>query len=407
MSTDKPRAVGYILKRFPVLSETFILNEILALEAKGIPVHIFSLERPNDSRFHEDLPKLKASISYVPDLGSRGDLLKHNRRAARNYRGKYFHALNHTLTRGKPSLLWRFMQACYIANEARRYGISHLHAHFATRPTSVAYLASMISGVPYSFTAHAMDIFKKKVNKKALARKIENADFVVTVSEYNKSYLEDVAHADSDKLVRVYNGIDLNRFSPNGGPARDPFTILSVARLVEKKGTATLIEACRHLRDRGLDFECWLVGKGAQRTKLEAMIKEWKLKDRVKLLGPHSQMEVLERYHQAHLFALPCTEGSDGNKDGLPVALVEAMACGLPVVTTAMTGIPEIVHDGENGLLVPDSDPVALADAIERLMRDEGLYEQLRISSREAVVAQFDVNQTREQLTSLFQREAA
>ncbi len=395
--------IGYVLRKFPVLSETFILNEILALEARGIPVHIFSLERPNDPRFHEDLSKLKASVSYIPDISDLGTLLRHHMRAAKHDRQRYFGALTYALTRAKPKLLWRFLQSGYVANEARRLRLHHLHAHFANRPTSVAFFASMITGIPYSFTAHAMDIYKVHVNPKVLAKKIEKARFVVTVSDFNKTYLERLASDGVGKIVRIYNGIDLTRFVPNGVPPRSPFTLLCVARLVEKKGIPVLIEACGHLRDRGVVFECWIVGKGRLRSQLEALIERWKIHDHVHLLGPHTHREVLERYRSAHLYVLPCIVGSDGNRDGLPVSIVEALACGLPVVTTPMTGIPEVVHHQHNGLLLPDGDPQALADAIESVIHDTHLYERVQANARASVASTFDLRQTAEALRRLFE----
>jgi glycosyltransferase involved in cell wall biosynthesis len=404
LSTDKTgRAVGYVLKKFPVLSETFILNELLALEARGVPLHIFSLERPNDPRFHEDLPKLKARVAYVPDIFELGRLIEHHRRLRKLGRRRHTRALLYAAGRLKPTLFWRFLQSGYVANEAHRLGLCHLHAHFANRPASVAFFASRMTGIPFSFTAHAMDIYKARVNPRVLARKIDEARFVVTVSDFNKAYLEARSKSAPGKVVRLYNGIDLTRFVQNGTSPRSPFTILAVARLVEKKGLNILIEACKCLRDRGMVFRCWIVGKGLGRPRLEALIKNWKLRDHVHLLGPLTQMEVLERYLAANVYVLPCIIGADGNRDGLPVSIVEALACGLPVVTTPVTGIPEVVRHDANGLLVPSGDPGALAGAIESLIRDEGLYERLRENARPSVTSRFDLRQNVEVLHRLLE----
>jgi glycosyltransferase involved in cell wall biosynthesis len=386
-----------------VLSETFVLGELLALEARGVPLHIFSLERPNDPRFHEDLPRLKARVAYVPDVFEMGRLLEHHRRLRKLYRKRYHRTLLYVARRFKPTLFWRFLQSGYVANEAHRLGLCHLHAHFANRPASVAFFASRMTGIPFSFTAHAMDIYKKRVNPNVLARKINEARFVVTVSDFNKAHLEQKAKSPQGKIVRLYNGIDLARFVHNGTSPRTPFTILSVARLVEKKGLHVLIEACKCLRDREMAFRCWIVGKGMGRPQLEALIKALKLRDHVHLLGPLTQMEVLERYRSANLYVLPCIIGSDGNRDGLPVSIVEALACGLPVVTTPVTGIPEAVRHDYNGLLVPAGDAPALAGAIESLIRDEGLYERLRQNARPSVASKFDLRQNVEVLHRLLE----
>jgi colanic acid/amylovoran biosynthesis glycosyltransferase len=332
--------VGYVLRKFPVLSETFILNELLALEALGVPVHVFSLERPNDPRFHDDLPRLKAPVSYAPDLLDPEAMWKHNARARKAFGRRYFQAIGYAMANGSPSLVWRVLQAAYVANEARRLKLVHLHAHFATRPTSVAFLASRLTGIPYSFTAHAMDIYKNELRVDALARKIEQARFVVTVSDYNKRFLEREARAPADKVVRVYNGIDLARFAPNGGPPAGPFTLVCVARLVEKKGHRVLLDACALLRDRGVPFRCQLIGKGRLRTDVQERVRALALDEHVELLGPLTQSEVRQRYHDAHALVLPCLIADDGNRDGLPVSIVEALASGLPVVSTPVTGIP-------------------------------------------------------------------
>jgi glycosyltransferase involved in cell wall biosynthesis len=401
MSSKK--TVGYILKKFPVLSETFILNELLELEAQGVPIHIFSLERPNDPRFHNDLPKLKTSISYVPNISDVTSLQKHFYRAA-NYYGKHFRkALAYVLKHSRPSLMWRFLQSCYVANEARRFRIGHVHAHFATRPTSVAFLASMIADVPYSFTAHAMDIFKIHLSTKSLSKKIKKARFVVTVSEYNREHLMKFADGNRGKIVKIHNGIRLDSFKPNEEIDKKPlFIFICVARFVEKKGHRVLVEACDILRRQGLSFQCWLVGKGKLRSFIRSQIKTKNLSDCMKLLGPRSQVEVMNLYRSAHAYVLPCIVGSDGNRDGLPVSIVEALATGLPVITTPMTGNPEVIEENRNGLLVPFNDAKALAEAMGKLMKDSNLYERLRRNTRASVESRFDLHETTKMLTTLF-----
>ena len=342
-------------------------------------------------------------MSYLPDISDYKALLRQNILAAKRHPRRYFGTLIYTLIRVKPTLMWRFLQACHVANEAQRLRLDHLHAHFATRATSVAFLASMISHISYSFTGHAIDIYKEKLSRRALVKKIENARFVVTVSDYNKTYLERLANYRSGKIVRIYNGIDLTRFVPNGVPARSPFTILCVARLAEKKGLPVLIQACRRLHSKGVTFQCWIVGHGPKRARLEALISRWKLHEHVHLLGPHTQLEVLKRYQSSHLFVLPAIVGSNGNREGLPVSIVEALACGLPVVSTPITGIPEVVRDQHNGLLVPEGDSDALTLAIESVMQNIELYERLQANTRPSVTANFDVRQTTEALQRLFE----
>lgn len=401
MPPESTPVVGYVLRKFPVLSETFILNEMLELEAQGVRLEIFTLRPTNDPRFHEDLSRLQARITYVPGPDDLTRLVRHHGRLSRQQRQEYLRTLGFAASRFRPALLWRFLQAGFIANEAKRLRVTHLHAQFANHPTTVAMLAARMAGIPFSFTAHAMDIFKAQVDRQVLARKIEAARFVATVSEFNQRYLEEIAGPAGAKVRLVPNGINLARFAPNGTPPATPFRLLCVARLVEKKGHGVLLEACRLLKERGVEFQCDLVGKGGLRPQLEAQIRRDGLQDRVRLLGPAIQGEVLAHYHRAHLYVLPCLVAADGNRDGLPVSLVEALACGLPVVSTPVTGIPEVVRDGENGLMVPSNDPVALADAIAGLIQDRTRYEALRRGARPSVASRFDHHQTAAALRTL------
>ena len=398
--------VGYVVRKFPVLSETFVLNELLGLEVQGVKLHIFSLQKPNDPRFHEDLPKLKARVTYVPDLFSLGKLFRHGRRVARSTGKSYRNALLYTAVHNDRHLWWRFLQAGYIANEARRLKIIHFHAQFANRPTTVALLASRITGIPYSFTAHATDIFKHQVDRGVLARKMGEARFVVTVSDYNQQYLEEIAPETRHKITRIYNGIDLARFKPNGVPEAERFRFITVARLVEKKGLPDLIEACRILSGKGLSFQCDIVGKGRLRPRLRDRIKEFGLQKTVHLIGPRTQREVLRLYHQCHAYVLPAIVGEDGNREGLPVSIVEALACGLPVITTPVTGIPEVVKHGQNGLLVPESDPGTLAAAMESMIQNPVLYRALASNASESVQENFDRTETARSLYRLMEGEA-
>jgi glycosyltransferase involved in cell wall biosynthesis len=397
------RAVGYVVRKFPVLSETFVLNEILALEAKGLDVHVFPLAATRDPRFHEGLGRLKATIHYVPsDLPA---LLRHARRQARRDRRRFRQQLFRVLRTGKPALLWRFLQAAYVADRAKNAGVGHLHAHYANRSATVAQQASHLLGIPFSFTAHAYDVFRG-ADGRVIARKMADARFTATVSEYNVRYLMQLANGGAPRIELIRNGIDMNRFSEPERPPSGPFTILAVARLVEKKGLPILIEACRILRDGGHEFQCEIVGTGALRPHLEQLIREWGLAGHVRLVGPRAQQEIIEHYHRAHVVALPAIVGSDGNREGLPVSIVEALACGLPVVATPVTGIPEVVRHRDNGLLVPEGDAVALAHALESLILEPGLYQRLKAGARASVEDAFDRTRTAAALRTLFAQDA-
>ena len=267
-------------------------------------------------------------------------------------------------------------------------------------------LASSLSGIPFSFTAHAVDLYKDNVSRDDLARKAAAARFVVTVSRYNLEFLESLAPGVRDKLVLARCGIDLDRFAPRPLPPQ-PSRMLCVARLIAKKGVGTLIEACRLLRDRGVALECEIVGEGPLRRKLEAQVREAGLGDLVRLTGPATQLAVRERYAAAHLFVLPCIIAPDGDRDGLPIAILEALACGLPVISTPVAGIPEVLRDGANALLVPPGDPPALADAVARLLSDPPLYHRLAANARASVEPRFDRRHAIAALRTRFQESGA
>jgi len=366
-----------------------------------MPVQIFSLLPPRDPRIHEGVVRLKASIHHVPGWADRRLLFRHARRAWARNKAVHRRQLWKVLLSGNRFLLWRFLQAGWVADRAHRLKLEHLHAHFANRTATVARLASQLTGLPYSFTAHAFDIYRG-ADLKAVAEKMRDAAMTVTVSDYNVDYLRDLVPDESVRIELVRNGVDFERFHPSTTEPDEPFSILAVARLVEKKGLPILVEACRILDERGHDFRCRMVGKGNQRGLLERMIKEHGLRKKVRILPPHTQEEIVERFHEAHVLALPCIVGKDGNRDGLPVSIVEAQACGLAVISTAVTGVPEAVHDGENGFIVPENDAVAVADKLELLLTDRAELARLRAAARPTAQALFDEQLTSRHLHQLF-----
>ncbi len=398
--------LGYVLRKFPVLSETFVLNEILALEALGAEVHIFPLAPSRDPRFHEGVGRLKATMHHVPGPSDMSTLLRQARRLAERKPERFRKRLLRALGSAKPERVWRFLQAAYVADRARRLRVTHLHAHFANHPAVVAHEAAKLIGIPFSFTAHAYDMYRR-ADTAAIARTMADAKFTVTISEHNVEFLNSIARKPTPRIELVRNGVDMSKFAPNGHAPADGFRMLTVSRLVEKKGLPVLIEACHLLHQRGLAFHCDIVGKGAQKALLEQLIKQWSLQGCVRLIGALAHQEVVERYHDAHVVVLPCIVGEDGNQDGLPVSIVEALACGVPVVATPISGVPEAIRDGENGLLVPAADTAALADALERLMRDPDLLARLRTQARASVVEQFDERRTARRLHDLFRETIA
>ncbi|NJN20868.1 MAG: glycosyltransferase family 4 protein [Leptolyngbya sp. RL_3_1] len=394
--------VGYLLKTFPKLSETFILNEMLELERQGLRLHVFSLRRPQDEPQHPAVRQLQAPVTYIPSLLSEtsrteetaliGSQMRWNRIApAQSQAALQFH-----LDRPEEKCLNELLQGYYLATQLQVLNISHLHVHFANVPTATAEIAHQLSGIPYSITAHAKDIYLS--DPTALDRRIARAEFVLTCTDYNRRHLESISTSKTP-IYLSYHGIDLHRFRPEapqflGQSSRDrlsqapategatlarqaPLKILSVGRFCEKKGLNYLLDACHHLQQSGIAFHCRLVGYGPLQAQLEAQIQAQGLTDAVTLVGQLTQDQVIQEYRQADVFVLPCQVTADGDRDGIPNVLLEAMAVGLPVISTAISGITELVQSGENGLLVPEKDPGAIAAALTQLAQDPGLRQQL------------------------------
>lgn len=396
--------VGYVCKMFPRFSETFILSEILELERQGAALHVFSLKTNNEGRFHADVANVRAPVTYAPEAvwaaGAHAALQAHVA-AWRAAPGAY-RALAWEVARKRRLGAWkRFHQAVWLAPRVRAAGVTHLHAHFASSATTVARMIGRLTGIPYSFTAHAKDIFHESVAPTSLARKFVDATFTVTVSDFNRRYLADLPG--TARLVRIYNGLDLARFQRHDRAADGPPLILAVGRLVEKKGFDDLVRACALLKAAGADFTCRIVGAGDRAASLAALIAELDVADRVTLVGPLPRTALIDLLPTATAFAAPCVVGRDGNRDGLPTVLVEAMALGVPVVATPVTGIPELVADERTGLLVPERDPAALAEALRRLLIDRPLRRRLADAARARIEADFDIAANVRALRALFE----
>jgi glycosyltransferase involved in cell wall biosynthesis len=283
-----------------------------------------------------------------------------------------------------------FLQAGYLVRALERVGLSHLHAHFANVPTTVAELVHRLSGITYSFTAHAKDIYLTPDEE--LARKIKGATCVLTCTAYNHRYLKALSQ-EHTPIHLAYHGVDVGRFQNVGSQAdRDPADvplILSVGRFCEKKGLPYLLEACRTLKDRGRVFYCQIIGYGELQSKLEAMITDLDLSDCVALPGRMTQERLIEVYRQASMFVLPCLVTDDGDRDGIPNVLIEAMISRVPVVSTNVSGISELVDHMENGLLVEQRDPEGLAAAMELLLERSDLRRRLAENGQNKVLRQF------------------
>ena len=397
--------VGYIVSTWPSLSQTFVLNEIMALERFGLEVRIFSIKDPRQEPVHERLALVRADVTYLSITTCWKRIVQSNLLLACQVSGHYFRTLFRALRYRRKEVTWAFFQAGYLAHALRQHPVAHLHAHFATAPAMVAMFASELTRTAYSFTAHARDIYVD-THPEMMRAEIRCAKAVVTVSEYNRKHLTTRSSpGDNGKVRCIYNGLDLDRFPfplTASFHARTP-VILSVARLVEKKGLGDLIEATRILRDRGYSFRAEIIGDGPLFKTLLSRVKELGLDDRVTLLGAQPQEAVLRAYQRAVIFGLPCIVTAEGDRDGIPTVLLEAMASGVVVVSTSVSGIPELIDTGRDGLLVEPHNPSMLAQAIERLLIDPGLRDCMARAARAKIEQRFSIDRSSRQLLSLFQ----
>jgi glycosyltransferase involved in cell wall biosynthesis len=390
--------IGYVVRMFPRFSETFVLQEILELERRGVEVTVFSLNKPNEGRFHPALSRLAAPVIYLDDHEARkwGSWLAGEWPELAPHRDKLWKCVEEAALGHDAAAVDTVFHAALLASRGLRLGLHALHAHFATVSCTLAYEAHRISGIPFSFTAHAKDIFTDTVDRTLLTAKINAARFVVTVSQYNRRFLiEQHPEAVPDKIRVLYNGVDLDFFSPD--KAAQPVTppaILAIGRLVIKKGFADLVRACALLRDRKMDFRCRIVGQGREEGPLRDLIVSLGLPDHVELCGPRTQDAVRDMMREATILCLPCIRAEDGNQDALPTVLLEAMACGLPVVSTHLSGIPEIIDADQDGLLVAPGDPAALAAALERLLISPDLRARLASAGRRKAEDRFNLRKS-------------
>lgn len=401
-----------VLKGYPRLSETFIAQELLGLERAGLGLTIVALRRPTDSKRHPVHDEIKAEVRYLPEYlheepGRVARALLSSLPRAGFWRalGAFLKDLPRDLTRNR---VRRFGQALVLAAEWPPGG-EWLHAHFAHTPASVTRYASLVLGMPWTCSAHAKDIWTSPDWE--LAGKLSTARWTVTCTRTGYEHLKSLVEGKS-QVHLSYHGLDLDRFGVFSGkrPARDgtdaadPVRIVSVGRAVEKKGFDTLLKALAVLPP-DLHWRFEHIGAGELLPQLKAQATELELTDRVSWRGALAQEDVLETYRQSDIFALACRIAADGDRDGLPNVLVEAASQGLACVSTNVSGVPELLIDGENGNVVEPDDPVALVAALQRLIGDPDLRQRLGAAAERRVRDHFDHRASITQLKSLFERE--
>jgi glycosyltransferase involved in cell wall biosynthesis len=401
-SVSKPR-IAYLFSRYPVVSQTFCDSEMLALEKEGFPIEIGSLNRPPNSFRHERLDRLKAEIHYPPPA----DVL-----AGFCDTTEFREKLGPTIQRHDEhygtgyKALTRARNAYFMAQKFRQLGVQHVHVHFANRATHSALFLKKL-GLPFSFTAHAQDFMFDLGSQALLAEMVREATFVVAVSDYSRDLLAEMCAEGEDKIIRIYNGIELDDFRRTPVKQCSPLRLVSVGRLIEFKGFHHLLGACALLKAQEIPVETHIIGEGPMRADLEAKIDREGLHDQVKLLGVRSQEEIKHELAQADLFVLPSIVDPVGASDILPTVITEAMACHLPVISTNVTGIPEMVESEKTGLLVEPCDEAALAHAISRLGADPETRQRMGEAGRQRAERLFSFKATASVLGSHFVQHAA
>lgn len=384
------------MSRFPRLTETFVLYEILAAERLGLAVDVFPLLREQAKVMHPEAAQMLHRVRYLPFIS--WPIIRSQLRWLRRAPGRYLGALWAVVrgTWGSARFLAGglafFPKAAHAAALMQADGVSHIHCHFANHPALAGLVIQRLTGIPFSFTAHAHDLF---VDRHMLLQKVAEAAFVVAISRYNRDViLAECGTEWSDKVLVIHCGVDADVFSPDGPPAHGSpeLSILCVGTLDVRKGQDHLIAACEILARRGVAFHCRIVGGAGNRSALAARIAASGLDGLIEVLGWRTRPQVAELMRAADVVVAPSVPMGDGRQEGIPVTLMEAMSTGLPVVASRMSGIPELVEDGQTGLLVPPGDPEALAGALEKLDASADLRRRLGSAAREKVVREFELH---------------
>lgn len=408
-------SIAVILKGYPRLSETFIAQELRALEQRGLHLHFFSLRHPTDTSVHPVHREITAPVTYLPEyLHKEPARVWRAWRAAaklpgyKKARAAFLRDLVRDLT---PNRIRRFGQACVLATELPD-AITQLYAHFLHTPASVTRYAALMTGLPWSASAHAKDIWTTPEWEKR--EKLAELAWLVTCTEVGRDHLASLA-PNPEKVGLVYHGLDFTRFSANGGEsdgsssasnhdggdAANPVILLSVGRAVEKKGYDDLLNALTQL-PKDLEWRLVHIGGGKLKEKLQALGQKLRISERIEWLGAQPQEVVLAHYRKADLFVLASRIGGDGDRDGLPNVLMEAQSQAIACVSTAVSAIPELIRHGETGLLVPPENPAELAAALQSLITDPARRAQLANAGCQRVRSEFGMESGIDALVSRF-----
>jgi glycosyltransferase involved in cell wall biosynthesis len=403
------RAVGFVLKGYPRLSETFIAQEIRALEALGLDIRIVSLRHPTDAKRHPIHAEIAASVLYLPEYLWREPLRMlagwRASRALPGYRGARAAFLRDLRRDPTPNRVRRFGQALVLARELPAE-VTRLHAHFMHTPASVTRYAALMRGLPWTLSAHAKDIWTTPAWEQR--EKLAECGWAVACTEAGVAHLRDLA-PEGDRVALIYHGLDGARFPPparraslrDGSNAGDPLRLLSVGRAVAKKGYGDLLGALA-LLPRSLAWRFTHIGGGPLLPELQRRATELGIAERIDWRGAQAQEAVLAAYREADIFALASRISPDGDRDGLPNVLLEAQCQRLATIATALPGIAELIEPEVTGLLVPAGDPSAFAAALERLIRHPQERARLGAAAEARVRTRFTLEAGIERLAAKF-----
>jgi len=394
---DQPTSilrVAWIMSRFPRLTETFVLYEILAAEALGLSVDVYPLLRERARVVHPEAEELLGRVRYTPFMSRRiiASQMYWLVRAPRRYLGALWAVVRGTWGSANFFLggLATFPKVAHMARGMRANSVEHVHCHFANHPALAGFVIQRLTGITYSFTTHGSDVY---VDRHMLRRKVAEAAFVVAVSDYvRRLILDECEGAFHDKVRVVHCGVDMDVFVPDDDRVVSAdLSILCVATLSPWKGQEQLIEACRLLTERGVQIRCLLVGGAGDREALQRRIVDAGVADRVQITHWKTRPEVARLIRGADVVVAPSVQMPDGKQEGIPVTLMEAMASGTPVVASRLGGIPELIEHEQTGLLVAPADPAGLAEALERLHASPELRRRLAEAGRARVLRDFEL----------------
>lgn len=404
--------VAYIMSRFPKLTETFILYEMLAMQKQGIQVEVYPLLREQTKVMHPEAVPFIEAAHFQPFISL--SIIRANLHFLLRKPGTYLGTIWTLLRKNWGSIrfftgaLGLLPKSVLFAYQMKAESINHVHAHFASHPAAAAFIIHRLAGIPYSFTAHGSDLHR---DRHMLSEKVAEAAFVVAISNYNKELIISECQGKyRDKVVVIHCGVDTQVFRDSFNETflesgKQPFMILCIGTLHEVKGQAYLIEACARLQEKGIDFMCHFVGDGPDRKSLTELAERVGLAAKVRFHGQQKRERVAQLLKEADVLVAPSVPTRDGRREGIPVVLIEAMSSSVPVLASNISGIPELVINESTGLLAPPRDVAALADALERYYRDPALRKCLGQSGRQKVVEEFDLNKNASSLIQQIGRE--